>query len=193
MDIFLIKQLREETGASIADCKVCLEEAQGDTNKAKELLRRKGVDIANRKSSRIAKEGVIGIYLHSNGKIASMVKVRCETDFVARNEEFKELAKDLAMQVAGMNPLYRLPEDVPEDVKSKEMEIETEKLQKAGKPNNIIPKILEGKMSKFYEQVCLTKQLFIKDDKKTIEHVVQEKIQKLGENIEIGEFVRMEL
>lgn len=188
-----IKQLREQTGAGINDCKKCLEESVNNFNKAIELLRKKGMEFAYKKSSREIREGAIGCYVHSNGKIAALVKVKCETDFVARNNEFQELIKDLAMQTAAMNPLYRSPEDVPDEVKNKEKEIETEKLKKEGKPENIIPKILEGKLQKFYSQVCLLKQPFVRDDKKSVDDLIKEKIQKLGENIEIGEFVRFEL
>lgn len=188
-----IKQLREMTGAGINDCKKCLEEARGDFNKAIELLRKKGAEIAHKKSFRKTGEGAIGCYVHSNQKIAALVKIKCETDFVARNSEFQELAKDLAMQITAMNPLYKSEDDVPEQIKNKEKEIETEKLKTQNKPATIIDKILEGKLRKFYEQVCLLNQPFVRDDKKSIDDLIKEKIQKLGENIEVGEFVRMEL
>lgn len=188
-----IKQLRERTGAGINDCKKCLDKSGDDFNKAIELLRKKGVHVAHKKSSRQTGEGAIGCYVHSNGKIATLVKVKCETDFVARNGEFQELIKDLAMHITAMSPLYKSENDVPEQVKDKEKEIEVEKLKAQGKPAEIIDKILQGKLRKFYEQVCLLNQLFVKDDKKTINDLIKEKIQKLGENIEVGEFVRMEL
>lgn len=192
MNLEQIKQLREQTGAGINDCKKCLEESGNDFNKAIELLRKKGVEVAYKKSSRETGEGAIGCYVHSNGKIAALVKVKCETDFVARNKEFQELIKDLAMHITAMNPLYKSANDVPEQVKNKEKEIEAEKLKTQGKPAEIIDKILEGKLRKFYEQVCLLNQPFVRDDKKSVDDLIKEKIQKLGENIEVGEFVRFE-
>lgn len=189
--VSLVKQLRDETGASVALCRECLEEAEGDMAKAKECLRKKGVEVAAKKSSRATGEGTIGVYLHSNGKIASLVSLRSETDFVARNDEFKQLAKDLAMQVAAMQPLYRAPGDIPNEIKEKEKEIEAAKIAKEGKPANIIDTIIDGKLRKYYETVCLLCQPFVKDDTRSVESVIQEKIQKLGENIEVGEFVRM--
>lgn len=159
MNIDLIKELRDETGASIALCRECLEETGGDLSRAKEILRKKGVEIATKKSSRATGEGTIGVYLHTNAKIAAAVTLRCETDFVARNEEFRQLAKDLAMHVVAMQPLYRAREDVPAEVKEKE--------------------------------TCLMEQPFVKDDTRSVKEVIREKIQKLGENIEVGEFVRL--
>jgi len=193
MNINDIKNLRNQTGASIKHCKKCLEQAKGDLKLAIELLRRKGAEIAEKKSSRQTGEGIIGCYLHSNSKLASLVKLYCETDFVARNKEFQNLAKDLAMHITAMNPKYLTPEDVPEKIKDKEKAIEKEKLIKEKKPEKIIEKILQGKLNKFFQKVCLVKQPFVKDDKKTIETLIKEKIQRLGENIEIGEFIRMEL
>jgi elongation factor Ts len=193
MDIIQIKQLRDQTGASVSDCKECLEMAKGDFNKAVELLRKKGAEIARKKSGRETTEGTIGSYLHSNGKLASFVVVKCETDFVAKNDEFQNLARDLAMQVAAMNPLYTSPSDVPDEVNEKEKEIEREKLQKEGKPQGMIEQILQGKLEKFYSQVCLLNQPFIKENKKTIQEIIREKVLKLGENIDVREFVRLEL
>ena len=189
----IIKKLRLQTGASIKHCNECLAEAGKNFDKAVELLRKKGVEIANKKSCRATAEGTIGSYVHSNGKIATLVTLKCETDFVAKNEVFKDLAKDLAMHTAAMNPEYLSPDNVPEEIIIKEREIEAEKLKAEGKHEDIIEKILEGKIKKFFEQVCLLKQAFVKEDKKSIEELLQEKIQKLGENIEIGRFVRLEL
>lgn len=193
MDTALIKQLRDETGASIADCNTCLREASGDILKAKALLRKRGVQIANKKSSRATSEGVIGAYIHTNGKLAAMVKVKCETDFVARNDEFKELARDIAMHITAMNPIYKTKEDVPQTVKDKEVEIERDKLRANGKSEKIIEQVLDGKLQKYYETVCLLNQPFVKDDSKSVADLLNEKIQKLGENIEVEEFVRLEL
>lgn len=188
-----IKQLRDQTGASVGDCKVCLDQAGGDLNKAVEFLRKRGAEIAHKKSSRETGEGTIGYYIHSNGKIASLVVLKCESDFVALNPEFVELAKDLAMQVAALNPRYLNPESVPAEVLAKEREIEQEKMAAEHKPPEILEKILNGKLEKFYSVACLTRQPFIKDDKRTITDLMQEKIQKLGENIIIREFIRLEL
>ena len=193
MDLNQIKQLREETGASIADCNTCLEEASGNFDKAKELLRKRGIEIANKKSERVAAEGTIASYVHSNGKFASLVALKCETDFVARNEKFRQLAKDIAMQVVAMNPSYLSPSNVPEEVTEKEKEIEREKLKNQGKSDAVIEQILKGKLEKFYSQTTLVKQPFVKDDKRTIEDVIREHVQKLGENIEISQFVRIVL
>ena len=193
MNLDQIKQLRQQTGAGINDCQESLKQAQGDFNKAIELLRKKGAQIAHKKSARETSEGVIGYYIHGNNKVASLVKVKCETDFVAKNREFQELAKDLAMHITAMNPLYKSEDDVPQEVKNKEKEIEAEKLKAQNKPADIIEKILQGKLRKFYEQVCLLNQSFVRDDKKSVQDLIKEKIQKLGENIEIGDFVRFEL
>ena len=193
MDLNQIKELREKTGASIGDCKSCLDQANGDFEEAIALLRKKGAQIADKKSCRETVEGLIGSYLHCNGKVAALVVVKCETDFVALNQEFRDLAKDLAMHITAMNPTYRSPLDVPAEVIAKEREIETEKLLKEGKPKKMIEKILEGKLQKFYERVCLIKQPFIKEDKITVEDLINQKIQKIGEKIKVGQFVRLEL
>lgn len=193
MNLDLLKELRHKTGASVKHCHECLREAGGDFDKAIVLLRKKGAEIADKKNARETSEGAIGAYLHSNNKIAALVSVKCETDFVARNEEFIGLSKDLAMHVAAMNPQYLSPDNVPAEVIDKEKEIEQEKLSREGKPSEMIEKILEGKINKFFSQVCLLKQPFVKDDKITIEQLIQQKIQKLGEKIEAAEFVRMEL
>lgn len=193
MNTFLIQQLRQQTGAGIVDCQKALKESGENIEKAVEILRKKGLKVARKKQDRDTKEGVIGSYIHSNQKTASLIQVFCETDFVARNEEFKELAHDLAMQITAMAPQYLSPEDVPQETKDKETEIITETLKKEGRPDNLIEKIIPGKLDKFYQETCLLKQKFIKDDKKTIEDIIKEKIQKLGENIVIGEFIKMEL
>jgi elongation factor Ts len=193
MNLEQIKELRNKTGASIALCKSCLEESSGDFQKATALLRKRGVAIANKKASRATAEGRIGSYIHSNAKIAALVALYCETDFVARNEEFIQLSKDLAMQIAAMNPLYKTEADVPQEVIAKEEEIERERLKNEDKGEAIIGQIIEGRLRKFYETVCLMKQPFVKDDTIAIESLIDEKIQKLGENIIVGEFIRFEL
>jgi len=173
-DYELIKKLREKTGASLLDCQKVLAETRNDIKKALEILRKKGQKIVAAKIDRLTKAGVIGFYLHSNEKIAALVELSCETDFVARNQEFKELAHDLAMQVAAMNPLYLKPEDIPKEVLKKE-------------------EIIEGKLEKFYEITCLLKQSFIKDQNIKVEDLLKSKIAKLRENIQIRRFVRFEI
>ena len=187
----MVKELREKTNAGMMDCKKALQEADGDMSTAFDLLRKRGLDIAAKKSSRATKEGVIGSYIHSNGKIGVLVEVSCETDFVAKNEEFKEFVKDLTLQVASAFPQYLSREEVPEEVIAKEKEIYSEQVK--GKPENIIDKIVEGKLEKFYKQVCFVDQLFVKDDKKTINDLLKEKIAKLGENMAIKRFVRFQV
>jgi len=188
-----IRELRQKTGAGVMDAKEVLEKTNGDIEKAIELLRKRGQKIAAEKQSREAKEGWIGHYIHTNGKVAALVELYCETDFVARNAEFKELAHNIAMQIAAMNPSYLSPHDVPEEEKEKEREIYREQMINDKKPKNIIDKIIEGKLSKFYSEICLLKQPYFQDEKKTIEDLVTEKISKLGEKIEIGKFVRLSL
>jgi len=187
----MVKELREKTNAGMMDCKKALQEADGDMSTAFDLLRKRGLDIAAKKSSRATKEGVIGSYIHSNGKIGVLVEVSCETDFVAKNEEFKEFVKDLTLQVASAFPQYLTREEVPEEVIAKEKEIYSEQVK--GKPENIIDKIVDGKLEKFYKQVCLVDQLFVKDDKKTINDLLKDKIAKLGENMTIKRFVRFQV
>lgn len=188
-----IKKLREICGAGIVDCQKVLAEAKGDFNKALEILRKKGQQVAAKKQDRLAHEGLIGVYVHSNEKVAALVEVNCETDFVARNPEFKEFVHDLAMQIVAMNPLYLSPEEIPQEVIEKEKEIYKEQLKDEKKPANIINKIIEGKLEKYYQEVCLFRQPYIKDDKITIEELLQQKIAKIGENIIIKRFVRYSL
>lgn len=186
----LVKELREKTGAGFGDCKKALEETGGNIEKAMDYLREKGIASASKKSSRMAKEGRIFSYIHTNGKIGAMVEINCETDFVARTDEFENLLKDISMQVAAMSPLYVKREDVPKEVLEKEKEIYKAQLKDSGKPENIIEKIVDGKIEKYYKDVCLLEQAFIKDDSKTVETIVKEKIAKLGENIIIKRFAR---
>lgn len=193
MDINLVKQLREKTGVGFQDCQKALEESQGSLEKAIEILRKRGQKIVVAKAGRQTKVGIIGVYLHNNEKIAALVELACETDFVARNKEFKELAHDLAMQVVAMKPLYLQPKDVPKEILEKEREICREELKKEKKSDNVLEKIIEGKLEKFYETICLLKQPFIKDQNLKIEDLVKSKITKLGENIQIRRFVRFEI
>lgn len=191
-DSKIVKNLRQATGAGILECKKALEEAKGDLDKAVEILRKRGQKILDKKQDREVKEGLIESYVHSNGKIGVLVEVVCETDFVARNREFKELAHDLAMQVAAVCPYWVKPEDVPQEVLEKEREIAKEGLPK-DKPAQVIEKIIEGKIKKFYAQTCLLEQTFIKDEKLTIREMVKEKVAKLGENIQVRRFVRFQI
>lgn len=193
MSLDKIKKLRVKTGAGMVDIKKALEEADGVEAKAIEILRKKGQDKAMKKSDREAKEGVVASYIHSNSKIGTMVKLFCETDFVARNEEFQELAKDIAMHISAMDPKFLSPDEVPLEAIEKEREVWIEQLKGEGKPKEIMEKIMEGKEKKFREEISLTTQAFVKDPEKTIEDLVTEKIGKIGENIQIGEFIRFEL
>jgi elongation factor Ts len=194
VDLKQLTNLRQRTGCGVNDIKKALEEAGGDEEKALEILRKKGeVKAAKKSAEREVKEGIVYAYIHPNKKIGSMVELNCETDFVARNEEFQQLAKDLAMQIAATNPLYLKPEDIPEEVLNKEKEIYKEQLLAESKPENIIDKIIEGKMEKYYEEVCLVKQDFIKNEDIKIEDLIKEKIAKIGEKIEIDQFARFQV
>jgi len=194
MDTKLILQLRSLTGAGMQDCQKALEETGGDVPKAAEVLRKKGMlKAAGKQLERTTKEGFIGSYVHSNGKVASMVALACETDFVARNDDFKTLARELAMHVTAASPLYLNARSVPMDVVEKEKEFYQEELKNSGKPEAMWEKIMEGKLQKFYSGVCLLNQLYIKDDAKTIEDVIKEAIAKIGEKIEVKEFKRISL
>jgi elongation factor Ts len=186
-----VKELRDKTNAGMMDCKRALEEAGGDLAKAIELLRKRGLAIAAKKSSRATKEGVIAAYIHSNSKIGVLIEVGCESDFVAKNDEFKELVRDLTLQIASAIPQYLSREDVPEEVIEAEKAIYREQVK--DKPANVIEKIIEGKLGKFYSEVCLLDQAFVKEDKKSITDLLQEKIAKLGENIVIRRFVRYQV
>ncbi len=189
----MVKGLREKTGAGMMDCKKALVESGGDEEKAIAYLREKGLSKAAKKSGRATSQGIVGSYIHSNGKIGVMVELKCETDFVAKNEKFQELAKDLAMQVAATNPLCVNPEELPQDVLEKEREIYKNQAMEEGKPENIAEKIVEGRISKYYKEVCLIEQPFIKEDKKSIRDLLNETIAVLGENMQIGRFTRFEL
>jgi len=193
VDMSLVKKLREQTGVGILECKKAIAEADNDFQKAAELLRKKGFEKAKSKSSRATKQGAIGSYIHTNRNIGVLVELGCETDFVARNEDFLQLQKDISMQIAAMNPGYISEKDIPENVLEKEKEIYREQMKDSGKPDNVIEKIIEGKLKKFYTEVCLLDQKFFKDEKLTIEALIAEKIHKLGENITVKRFVRYQV
>ncbi len=189
----MVKELRERTGAGMMECKKALEEAGGDMEKAAEILRKKGIAKAEKKASRSTKEGIIGAYIHMGGKIGVLVEVNCETDFVARTDEFQNLVKDIAMQIAAMNPKYVSREDVPEEVIEKEKAIYREQALASGKPEHVVDRIVEGKLNKFFEEVCLLEQTFIKDDSKKVKDIITEAIAKLGENIRVARFARFQV
>ena len=193
LDMELVKKLREQTGISILECKKAIEEAKGDLVQAGDILRKKGFEKAKAKSSRATNQGAVGSYIHMKGKIGVLVEVGCETDFVAKNEDFLQLIKDIAMQIAALNPRFISENDIPAEILDKEKEIYREQLKSSGKPANIIEKIVEGKLSKFYADVCLLHQAFFKDDKLTIEKLIAEKIHKTGENIVVKRFVRYQV
>jgi elongation factor Ts len=193
VDAKTVMELREKTGAGIMDCKKALAEAGGDQDKAVEILRKKGAMAAAKKSGRSAREGTIGHYVHFGGKIGVLVELNCETDFVANTQEFKDLAKDLAMQVASAQPLYVDVGDVPEDVLGKEKEIYRAQALGEGKPEKVVDRIVEGKLKKFYSQACLMEQPFVKDDSITVRQRVEATVGKLGENIVVRRFARFQV
>lgn len=187
-----IKELREITSAGMMDCKKALEATDGDMDKAVDFLREKGLASAAKKASRIASEGIVESYIHG-GRIGVLVEVNSETDFVAKNDEFKSFVKDVAMQIAAIGPKYISREEVDEEELNHEREVLTEQAKSENKPEHIIEKIVEGRLEKFYEQVCLLDQPFIKDSDKTIQDLLNDLIAKLGENIKIRRFVRYEV
>jgi len=192
LDLDIVKQLREKTGLGIVECQKALKQSDGNIEKAIEALRKSGEKLVATKQSRDTNQGIVEAYVHSNKKIAVLLELVCETDFVSRNEEFSELAHNLAMQVAALNPKWVSPEDVPQEILEKEKEIYSADLPK-DKPAEVIEKILNGKIQKFYSEFCLLKQPFIKDDKFVIEDLVKEKIAKFGENIKVKRFIRFAL
>ncbi|HSD93842.1 MAG TPA: translation elongation factor Ts [Syntrophales bacterium] len=189
----IVKDLRVKTGAGIMDCKEALKVAGGNFEKAIDFLREKGLSAATKKSSRATKDGLVTSYIHMGGKVGVMIEVNCETDFVAKTEDFKTLTRDLAMHVAAMNPLYVKPEDVPEAALQREKDIYRKQVIAEGKPEKIADKIVEGKLKKYYEEVCLVKQKFIKDTNQTVEDLIKAAIAKTGENILVKRFVRYQL
>lgn len=189
----MVKELREATSAGILDCKKALAQADGDFDKAVEILREKGLSAAAKKADRAANEGLVGTYIHPGSKMAGMVEVNCETDFVARTDRFQELARDLAMQVVAARPEYVSRTEVPGDVIEKEKEIYRAQLADSGKPESVWDRIIEGKLDKWYSEVCLLEQNFIKDPDKTIQALLVENIASMGENIQIRRFARLEV
>jgi elongation factor Ts len=186
-----IKKLRNMTGAGMLDVKKTLDETDGDLEKAAKLLRERGIAKADKKSEREAREGFVGSYIHHNGKIGVLVELNCETDFVARNEAFQDLAKNIAIHVAMANPQYVSRDQVPEELVQAERETLRKQAIDEGKPENIADKMVEGRLGKFFAELCLLEQPYIKDDSKTVEQFIKENVAKVGENIQIGSFSRI--
>jgi elongation factor Ts len=188
-----IKEVRKRTNASVIECKKALEEANGDIEKAIDILREKGIAKADLKAGRETKEGVISAYIHHGGKLGVMVELNCETDFVARNEEFKKLAYDIALHIAAVSPQYISREQVPEEIVEKEKEIYRKQALSMGKPENVVEKIVNNKLNKFYQEICLLEQPFLKDTKYTVADYIKEKITMFGENITVRRFIKFEV
>lgn len=189
----LVKELRERTGAGMMDCKRALAEVDGDLEKAVDYLREKGLAAAAKKAGRITAEGLVESYIHGGGRIGVLVEVNCETDFVAKTDEFRSLVRDVAMQVAASRPEYVRREEVPGDVIAKEKEILAAQAANEGKPEKIIQRMVEGRIEKFYKEVCLMEQPYIKNPDITVQQLITESISKIGENISVRRFVRYEL
>lgn len=188
----MVRELRERTQAGMMDCKRALEETGGDMEKAIDYLREKGLAQAAKKSGRLASEGIVDAYIHGDGRIGVLIEVNCETDFVAKTDEFKELVRELAMQVAALKAEYVSPAEVPADVLQREREINRQRALNEGKPENVVDRIVEGRISKYYEEVCLLEQPYVRDGNKKVKDIIQEKIAKIGENIQVRRFVRYE-
>jgi len=188
-----VKKLREKTGVGMMDCKNALAETGGDFDKAVDILRKKGIEVAAKRSGRQASQGVIGSYIHMGGKIGVLLEVNCESDFVAKSEGFTNFVKDISMQIAAANPDWVSRDEVPEDVLSKEKEILKEQALKSGKPEKVIEKIVEGKLNKFYSERCLLDQVFVKDQDKTIKQLLDELMAKTGEKCLIRRFARFQV
>src|SRR5689334_13653480 len=189
----LVKQLRERTGAGMMECKKALVESKGDIGEGEVLLRKWGIASAGKKAARTTRQGLIGTYIHASGQLGVMVEVNCESDFVARTDDFKELVHDVAMHIAAADPRYVRKEDVPAAVLEKEKEIARDRARGEGKPEKVLDRIVEGRISKFYEEVCLLEQPFVKEATTTISQLVKTKIAKLGENIAIARYVRFKV
>lgn len=188
-----VKELREKTGAPMMDCKQALTEAKGDVEQAIVVLRKKGVAVAAKKASRATSEGSVGSYIHAGGKIGVLVEVNCESDFVARTDDFKDLVHDIAMHIAAADPKFIRKEDVTPEAYEREKDIYRAQAKATGKPDNVVEKIVDGKMEKFYEEVCLYEQPFIKEQTVTIAQLIASKIGKLGENIAVRRFARFKV
>ena len=193
IDMIRLQELREITGLGMMDCKKALEQTDGDIEKAIELLRKKGAAVAAKRSERETAQGIIHAYIHPGSRIGVMLELNCETDFVARTDEFKNLANDICMHIAAIKPLYLVPEEVDQKFLEHEKEIAREQLAGSGKPEKIIEQILNGKIQKLYDEICLMRQQFVKNDQKTITDVLTEVMAKTGEKIQIRRFARYEI
>ncbi len=189
----MVKELRERTNAGMMDCKKALQECNGDMDKAVEWLRKKGLSVAAKRAGRATSEGVIQCYIHSGNKLGVMVEVNCETDFVAKTDQFVQFARDIAMHIAASNPVCIRREEVPEDILAKEREIYEQQAREQGKPEKIIDKIVSGRLEKFYKEICLLEQQFVKDPDKTIQDLLNELVASIGENITIRRFARFQV
>ena len=189
----MVKELRDKTNAGMMDCKEALASSGGDFEKAVEYLRKKGLSAATKRSSRAAKNGMVESYIHMGGKIGVMVEVNCETDFVGKTDNFREMVKDIAMHIAAANPTYLRPEDIPQDVMEREQGIYRDQALASGKPEKVVDKIIDGKIGKFYEEVCLLNQKFVKDMDITVQTLVNNMIASTGENIVVRRFARFQL
>jgi elongation factor Ts len=189
----LVKQLRDRTGAGMMECKTALVEAKGDVNEAEVVLRKRGIASANKKAERSTKQGVVASYIHPGAQLGVMIEVNCESDFVARTEDFQALVHDLAMQVAAADPKFLRKEDVTQAAIDREREIQKARVIAEGKPEKMADKIVEGRLSKFYEEICLYEQPFIKENTTTVSDLIKSKIAKLGENISVSRFVRFKV
>lgn len=190
VDAALVKKLRDACGAGIMDCKIALNEAQGDMDEALKILRKKGMATADKKSARATNEGIVDYYIHPGAKVGVLVEVNCETDFVARNEDFKAFVHDVAMHIAAASPVWVTRDDIPEEATATEMEIYAAQAKASGKPEAVIEKIAEGKLNKWFTEVVLMEQPFVKDPDRSIEDLRREIIAKIGENIEVRRFAR---
>jgi len=192
-ELDLIRELRARTGAGVVDCKKALVEAENDVDKAIEILRKKGIAKADSKAGRAAKEGIIEAYIHPGAKLGVLLELNCETDFVAKNDEFHALAHDIAMHIAASDPVSVSRDDVPEEVQEREREIYADQARQSGKPDKVIDKIVEGRMDKYFKENCLLEQPFVKDADKTVADLLKESIAKIGENILVQRFTRFKV
>jgi len=193
ISIELVKDLRQRTGAGVIDCKAALQEAQGNMEGAIDCLRRKGLATAAKKAGRIATDGLVSSYIHAGGKMGVLVEINCETDFVAKTEDFQTFVKNIAMQIAAANPQYIRREEIPEEALERERTIYRTQAQDSGKPQKVIDKIVEGKMERFYSEVCLLEQTYVRDSDLTIKELLDAMIAKIGENVTIRRFARFQL
>jgi len=189
----LVNELRQRTGAGMMECKKALVEAKGDVGEAEVILRKRGIAGASKKAGRVTRQGLIGSYIHAGGQLGVMVEINCESDFVARTDDFKELVHDVAMHIAAADPRFLRREEVPADLVEKEKEIARDRARNEGKPDKVLERIVEGRIAKFYEEVCLLDQPFVKEATVTIDQLVKQKVAKLGENIGIARFVRFKV